>query len=103
MYCMNNIVLIDHHGLFIFVDVGYSGSFHDVTILKNSWVENNWRQLFTNRDEYCEFVQGDQGYIGVKKYIMCGFSKVLWSLVVLMEMAASIRYDLLSCLRAELG
>lgn len=59
MYCMNSTILIDHHGLFIFVDPGYPGSFHDVTILKNSMVEAYWRQLFTHTDEYSEFVLGD--------------------------------------------
>lgn len=42
MYCMNNTILVDHDGLFIFVDGGYPGSFHDMTILKNSWVEMHW-------------------------------------------------------------
>lgn len=61
--------------LFIYVDVGYLGSFHDVTILKNSAMERNWRHIFTNIDDYCKFVLGDQGYIGLEKYIMHGFSK----------------------------
>lgn len=76
MYCMNNTILVDHDGLFIFVDGGYPGSFHDMTILKNSWVEMHWWDLFTNNNDYCEFVLGDQGYTRLKKYIMCGFSKV---------------------------
>jgi hypothetical protein len=33
MYCMNNIMVADHHGLFIDLDLGYPGSFHDVSIL----------------------------------------------------------------------
>lgn len=43
-------LLVDHEGLFIFVNGGYLGLFHDVTILKNSWVEEHWRELFTNND-----------------------------------------------------
>jgi len=31
MHFMNNIVVMDHHGLFIYLDVGYQDSFHDVT------------------------------------------------------------------------
>jgi hypothetical protein len=30
MYAMNNIVILDHHGLFIYIDIGYLGSYHDV-------------------------------------------------------------------------
>ena len=33
MYCMNNIVIVDHHGLFIYVNPTYPGSFHDVSCL----------------------------------------------------------------------
>lgn len=39
-------------------------------------MERNWRQLFTNIDDYFEFVLGEQGYIGLEKYIMRGFNKV---------------------------
>ena len=35
MYCFNNTVVVDHNGLFIYVDPGYPGSFHDVNILRN--------------------------------------------------------------------
>ncbi len=33
MHCMNNIVVVDHHGLFIYLDFWYLRSFHDVSIL----------------------------------------------------------------------
>jgi hypothetical protein len=36
IYCFNNTVVVDHDGLFIFVDPGYAGSFHDVNCLRNS-------------------------------------------------------------------
>ena len=36
MYCMNNVVIVDHHGLFIYVDPTYPGSFHDVSCLRAS-------------------------------------------------------------------
>jgi hypothetical protein len=36
MYFMNNMVVVDHHGLFIYLDVGYPCSFHDVTIMCES-------------------------------------------------------------------
>ncbi len=34
MYYMNNIVAIDHCGLFIYLDLGYLGSFDNVNILR---------------------------------------------------------------------
>ncbi len=33
IYVMNNMVIVDHHGLFIYVDQGYPSSYHDVSIL----------------------------------------------------------------------
>jgi hypothetical protein len=38
---MNNIVILDHHGLFIYIDIDYPGSYHDVTILRHSSVYKN--------------------------------------------------------------
>ena len=35
MYYMNNVVIIDHHGLFIYVDLGYPGLFHDVVAYRH--------------------------------------------------------------------
>jgi hypothetical protein len=36
MYAFNNTVVIDHDGLFIYIDPGYPGSFHDVNCLRQS-------------------------------------------------------------------
>ena len=36
MYCINNVVVVDHHGFFIYVDCSYPWSFHDVTCLQAS-------------------------------------------------------------------
>jgi hypothetical protein len=30
---MNNMVIMDHHELFIYIDIGYHGSYYDVSIL----------------------------------------------------------------------
>lgn len=37
----NNIVIVDHCGLFIHLDLGYSCNFHDVNILRHSDVYAN--------------------------------------------------------------
>jgi len=33
MYSMNNTMVVDHRGIFIYLDIAYQGSFHDVTSL----------------------------------------------------------------------
>ena len=60
MYCFNNTVVVDHDGLFIYVDAGYPGSFHDISILKASCLYKNWRNYFTHELEYFEYVLGDR-------------------------------------------
>lgn len=67
---MKNIVMVDHNGLFIHLDVGYPKSFHDVKILRHNDVYNNWRHCFAHEDEYFEYLLGDPGYIGEEHFIM---------------------------------
>jgi hypothetical protein len=43
IYAMNNIVFLDHQGLFIYINGGYLGSFHDVNILQHLNVYRDWR------------------------------------------------------------
>ncbi|KAL2630485.1 hypothetical protein R1flu_015171 [Riccia fluitans] len=69
-YCLNNIVIVDHNGLFIFIDSGYPGSYHDVNCLRNSTLFQHWRDYFTHNDREVEFVLGDPGYAGVDMFIM---------------------------------
>jgi hypothetical protein len=38
---MNNIIVVDHQGLFIYFDFGYLGSNHDVTILRQFEIHQN--------------------------------------------------------------
>lgn len=61
--------------VFRFVDGGYPGSYHDLTIMKHSWMNANWRVAFVNLLRYCEYLLGDSGYIGMDKFLMRGFSK----------------------------
>ena len=48
MYYMNNVVIVDHHGFFIYVDPGYLGSFHDVNCLRASDMYAAWHDYFTH-------------------------------------------------------
>jgi DDE superfamily endonuclease len=71
MYCFNNVVIVDHYGLFIYCDAGYAGSFHDVRCLRASHIHANWRNYFRNSpDEVQEYVLGDPGYMGAEMYIL---------------------------------
>jgi hypothetical protein len=66
---MNNTLIVDHNGLIIHLDLGYPGSMHDSTILKYSEIEKHWIDFF-HEPPYIEFLIGDLGYIGNKKYII---------------------------------
>lgn len=70
MYCVNNTVIVDHDGLFIYVDSGFPGSYHDVTILRHSELHANWRNYFVHEDDYFQYLLGDPGYTGEDMYIM---------------------------------
>ena len=72
MYCTNNMVVVDHHGLFIFVEPYYPGSFHDINVLRHSSLMLEWRQKFTHSDEqsYYEYLLGDPGYVGADMFIL---------------------------------
>jgi DDE superfamily endonuclease len=72
MYCFNNVVIIDHDGLFIYIDAGFAGSFHDFRCLRNSHIHQNWRNCFAsdNLDAVQEYLLGDPGYMGVEMYAL---------------------------------
>ena len=69
---MNNVVIVDHQGLFIYVDPSYLGSFHDVTCLRALDMYRMWRHFFVHDDarQYFEYVLGDAGYVGTEMFIM---------------------------------
>ena len=72
MYFMNNVVIVDHHGLFIYIDSTYLGSFHDVTCLYASELHGSWHEHFAHNDmdQYFEYILGDSGYVGTDMFIM---------------------------------
>jgi hypothetical protein len=72
---MNNMVIVDHCGLFIYMNVGYPSSFHDVTIMFESNVYKNWRQFFVHTDEYFEYILKDPGYLDEKMFVMFQLGK----------------------------
>lgn len=70
MYSMNNIVVIDHDGLFIHVDTSFPGSYHDVNVLRHSPIYQDWQNRFVHSDDYQQYLLGDPGYIGEEMFIM---------------------------------
>lgn len=57
-------MVVDHCGLFIYVDNRYFGSFHDVNILCESNMHANWCTFFVHIDEYFEYLFQNLGYMG---------------------------------------
>jgi len=62
---MNNTIVVDHDGLIIYIDPGYPGSYHDVSILRESELYKDWRQYFTREhredgNDYAEYLLGDR-------------------------------------------
>jgi DDE superfamily endonuclease len=70
--CFSNVVVIDHGCLFIYVEAGFAGSFHDVRRLRNTELHTHWRNHFRNdsMDVTQEYLLGDPGYMGVEMYIL---------------------------------
>ncbi len=69
-YAMNKTIILDHKGLFICIDFSYLGFYHDVNIIQHSNIYREWRQCFTNDDEYYDFLLGDLKYMGEQIFIM---------------------------------
>jgi hypothetical protein len=58
------MVVVDHRGLYIYLDVSYLNYFHDVTILHESNLYKNQHQIFLHTNEYFEYLLRDLGYLG---------------------------------------
>ncbi len=67
---MNNKVVVEHCGLFIYLDLGYLGSFHDVSILWQSNIHTNWCQHFIHRNKYFKYLLGEPWYMGEDIFMM---------------------------------
>jgi len=71
MYCINNLVVVDHFGLFIYVEASFSSAYHDINVLQGSDLATNWRDFITQRNDYFEYILGDPGYQGLEAFVMC--------------------------------
>ncbi len=74
IYSMNN-VLIHHHSLFIYIEFGHLGFYHDVNILHNFciyyFIVNGCHHYFIHEDDSLEDLLGDLTYMWVKKCSSC--------------------------------
>lgn len=64
IYSMNNMVIVNHQNLFIYIDNGYPRSYHDVIILWDFDIYINWCNHFAHANEFSEYLLGDPGYMG---------------------------------------
>jgi hypothetical protein len=67
---MNNTITCDHQDLFIYLNINYPRSHHDVNILQHSNIYNYWHEHFTHGDDYFEYLLRDLGYVGKEMFIM---------------------------------
>ncbi len=67
---MNNMVILNHHRLFIYIDISNLGSYHDVNIFRHLGVYKNWHQYFTHGDDYFENMLGNASYMGKYMFLM---------------------------------
>jgi hypothetical protein len=72
---MNNSIAMDHCGLFIYLDLMYPRSYHDINIFHQSNIHNSWNQCFVHIDEYFEYLLGDLSYIGEDMFLMCDIKR----------------------------
>lgn len=70
MYCVNNVVVVSHKGLFIHLDLSFPVSYHDVTMLHHSNLYSCWRVHFTYGDGYFEYLLENPKCLGENMLIM---------------------------------
>lgn len=72
MYCMNNVIIVDHDGLIIYCEAGAPGKHHDVNCLRACHIHQHWQDYFSREDPDTvgEYLLGDPGYFGAEMYIL---------------------------------
>jgi hypothetical protein len=76
------MVVMDHYGLFIYLDSMYPTTFHDVNILCKSNILKNWHYFFVNIYEYFEYILKDPSYMSKDMFVMWQF----WMHKLVLEM-----------------
>jgi hypothetical protein len=68
---MNTVVIPNYNGLFIYINIDYPMSYHDVNILRHSIIHQNWHWYFIHGNNCFEYLLGDPKYTGEAMLIMC--------------------------------
>ncbi len=66
---------LGHRSLFIYLDVGYQGLYHNVIILHALKLHRNWCQFFVHDKKYFEYLLGDPRCMGEEIFIMWKLGK----------------------------
>ncbi len=74
IYALKSIIILDHHGLLIYIHINYLGFYHNVNVQQHSNVYRDWCQYFMQGDEYFELF-GDLRYMGEEMFII---HKIRW-------------------------
>lgn len=69
MYCMDNMVMVSHEDLFIHLDLGFLGSFHDAMILRHSSFYMHWCAHCIHSDGYFDILLEEPSCIGKDMFI----------------------------------
>ncbi len=56
---MNNMVIIDYHGLLIYINTSYLESYYDMSILWHLKIYQNKCSYFTHGNDHFEYLLGD--------------------------------------------
>lgn len=67
MYFINNMVVMDHYGFFIYLNFKYPKSYHDGNILHQFDIHKIWCQYCVHIDEY---LFSNLGYMGKDIFMM---------------------------------
>ncbi len=91
-YAMNNMIILDHHRLFICMDIRYFNTYHNVNILWHSNIYKHWHQ---HENEYFEYLFGDLGYL--VKYIFYAQDKMLGIITIFQPSCnVDVMYEVIS-------
>lgn len=70
MYCMNNTMVVDHHVLFIYLDIKFPSFFHDINILWKSNLFTKYCQVFVHVNKYFECLLENPNYMDERIFMM---------------------------------
>jgi len=95
-YVITNAMILDHHNLFIYIDTRYPMFYHDINIIWHSTIYWKCCQIFTNDDEYFEYLLKDLKYLGEKMFIM--YKTWRWKITIRCDGMVLFKLTTLKCI-----